>query len=343
MLTGACALMASFAAPAVVRAQGLPGVRRATLHNEDEIRRKEIWKRDTVVVRRAGDVIPEVARVAKEGPREKADWFTMPTKCPVCGSAIAKGEDEAVARCTGGLFCPAQRKQALLHFAGRRAMNIENLGDKLVEQLVESGLVRTAPDLYKLGVAKLAELERMAEKSAQNVVAGIEKSRDTTLARFIYALGIRNVGETTSKDLARHFGSLDKLMEADVEALQGTPDVGPIVAESIARFFAEKHNREVVEQLRAAGVRWTEGEGAAAKAATGPFAGKIVVLTGTLSIPRDDAKALIEEAGGKITGSVSKKTDYVVAGTEAGSKLDKANELGVPVLDEAQFLKMLDK
>jgi len=209
--------------------------------------------------------------------------------------------------------------------------------------LVESGLVRTAPDLYKLGVAKLAELERMAEKSAQNVVAGIEKSRDTTLARFIYALGIRNVGETTSKDLARHFGSLDKLMEADVEALQGTPDVGPIVAESIARFFAEKHNREVVEQLRAAGVHWTEGEGAASKAATGPFAGKIVVLTGTLSIPRDDAKAMIEEAGGKITGSVSKKTDYVIAGAEAGSKLDKANELGVRVLDEAQFLEMLGK
>ncbi|APV52130.1 DNA ligase (NAD(+)) LigA [Betaproteobacteria bacterium GR16-43] len=315
----------------------------ATLHNEDEIRRKEIWKRDTVVVRRAGDVIPEVARVAKEGPREKSDWFTLPTQCPICGSAIAKGEDEAVARCTGGLFCPAQRKQALLHFAGRRAMNIENLGDKLVEQLVEGGLVRTPADLYKLGVAKLAELERMAEKSAQNVVAGIEKSRDTTLARFIYALGIRNVGETTSKDLARHFGSLDKLMDADVEALQGTPDVGPIVAESIARFFAEKHNREVVEQLRAAGVHWKEGEGTAEKASTGPFAGKIVVLTGTLSIPRDDAKAMIEEAGGKITGSVSKKTDYVVAGAEAGSKLDKAQELGVAVLDEKQFLTMLGK
>jgi DNA ligase (NAD+) len=321
----------------------------ATLHNEDEIARKEIFKRDTVVVRRAGDVIPEVARVARPGPREKADRFVMPSKCPVCGSAVARGEDEAVARCTGGLFCPAQRKQALLHFAGRRALDIENLGGKLVDQLVDAGIVRTPADLYKLGVAKLAELERMAEKSAANVVAGIEKSRDTTLARFIYALGIRNVGEVTAKDLARHFGSLDALMAADVEALQGTPDVGPIVAESIAGFFAERHNREVIEQLRAAGVHWKEGEGVGAKATSlsgspgGPFAGKIVVLTGTLGIPRDDAKALIEEAGGRITGSVSKKTDYVIAGAEAGSKLDKANELGITVLDEDQFLKMLDR
>ena len=315
----------------------------ATLHNEDEVRRKDIWKRDTVVVRRAGDVIPEVARVAKPGPREKSDGFVMPKKCPECGSAIAKAEDEAVARCTGGLICPAQRKQALLHFASRRAMDIEGLGDKLVEQLVDEGIVRTPADLYKLGVGKLAELERMAERSAANVVAGIDRSRDTTLARFIYALGIRNVGEVTAKDLARHFGSLDALMAADVEQLQETPDVGPIVAESIARFFAERHNREVIEQLRAAGVHWEEGEGAArARSPEGPFAGKIVVLTGTLSMPRDDAKALIEEAGGKITGSVSKKTDYVVAGAEAGSKRDKAQALGVPVLTEAQFLKMLD-
>jgi DNA ligase (NAD+) len=315
----------------------------ATLHNEDEVRRKDIWKRDTVVVRRAGDVIPEVARVAKPGPREKSDWFVLPKKCPECGSAIAKSEDEAVARCTGGLFCPAQRKQALLHFASRRAMDIEGLGDKLVEQLVDAGIVHTPADLYKLGIANLAELERMAEKSAANVVAGIDRSRDTTLARFIYALGIRNVGEVTAKDLARHFGSLDALMAADVEQLQEAPDVGPIVAESIARFFAERHNREVIEQLRAAGVHWKESEGAArAGSPEGPFAGKIVVLTGTLSMPRDDAKALIEEAGGKITGSVSKKTDYVVAGAEAGSKLDKAQELGVPVLTEAQFLKMLD-
>ena len=311
----------------------------ATLHNEDEIRRKDIWKGDTVVVRRAGDVIPEVARVAKKGDRDRP--FRMPSKCPVCGSAVVKSEDEAVARCTGGLFCPAQRKQSLLHFASRRAMDIEGLGDKLVDQLVEAGIVRTPADLYKLGIAKLAALERMAEKSAANVNEAIEKSKDTTLGRFIYALGIRNVGEVTAKDLARHFGGLDALMDAGVEQLQEAPDVGPVVAQSIAGFFRERHNREVIEQLRAAGVRWKEGA-PARPATSGPFAGKIVVLTGTLAaMTRDQAKERIEAAGGKITGSVSKKTDYVVAGTEAGSKLDKANELGVKVLDEEQFLKLI--
>ena len=317
-------------------------VTNATLHNEDEIRRKEIWKRDTVVVRRAGDVIPEVARVAKAGPREESDWFTMPSRCPICGSAVMREEEGAVARCSGGLVCPAQRKAALLHFAGRRAMNIEGLGDKLVDQLVEGGLVRTPADLYKLGVAKLAALERMAEKSAANVWAGIEKSKDTTLARFIYALGIRNVGEVTARDLARHFGSLDALMDAGTGQLQEAPDVGPVVAESIAAFFREPHNREGVEQLRAAGVRWTEGPPRAAAKEAGPFAGKIVVLTGTLAaMSRDEAKERIEAAGGKVTGSVSKKTDFVVAGEEAGSKLDRAKELGVAVLDEKSFLEMI--
>ena len=314
----------------------------ATLHNEDEIRRKDIWKRDTVVVRRAGDVIPEIARVASEGPREKpGDWFDLPSKCPECGSAIVRLEDEAVARCTGGLICPAQRKQSLLHFASRRAMDIEGLGYRLVDQLVDSGLVRTPADIYKLGIAKLAALERMADKSAANVVAAIEKSKDTTLARFIYALGIRNVGEVTAKDLARHFGTLDALMDAGMGELQEAPDVGPIVAESIAGFMRERHNREVIEQLRAAGVAWKEG--APARPATaGPFVGKIVVLTGTLgAMTRDEAKERIEALGGRISGSVSKKTDYVVAGDEAGSKLDKARELGVTVLDEARFLKML--
>jgi len=266
----------------------------------------------------------------------------MPKKCPVCGSAVEKTEDGAVARCTGGLFCAAQRKQSLLHFASRRALDIEGLGDKLVDQLVEGGIVRTPAELYKLGVAKLAALERMAEKSASNLWSAIEKSKDTTLARFIYALGIRNVGEVTAKDLARHFGSLDALMDAGVEQLQEAPDVGPIVAESIASFFREKHNREVIEQLRAAGVTWKEGAPAPRAAASGPFAGKIVVLTGTLAaMSRDEAKERIEALGGKVTGSVSKKTDYVVAGTEAGSKLDKANELGVQVLDEEQFLKLI--
>jgi DNA ligase (NAD+) len=314
-------------------------VTNATLHNEDEIRRKDIWKGDIVVVRRAGDVIPEVARVEKKGPRSEP--FRMPKKCPVCGSAVVRGEDEAVARCTGGLICAAQRKQSLLHFAGRRAMDIEGLGDKIVDQLVEGGIVRTPADLYKLGVAKLAALERMAEKSAANVNAAIEKSKDTTLARFVYALGIRNVGEVTAKDLAAHFGAIDPIMDASVDQLQEVPDVGPVVAESIAAFFREPHNREVVEQLRAAGVRWTEGAGAK-RAASGAFAGKIVVLTGTLStMGRDDAKERIEAAGGKVTGSVSKKTDYVIAGAEAGSKLDRAAELGVKVLDEDEFLKLL--
>jgi DNA ligase (NAD+) len=239
------------------------------------------------------------------------------------------------------LFCPAQRKQALLHFASRRAMDIEGLGDKLVDQLVESGVVRTPADLYKLGIAKLAELERMAEKSAANVQAAIEKSKSTTMPRFVYALGIRNVGEVTARDLARHFGTLDALMDASLEQLQEAPDVGPIVAESVAGFFREKHNREVIEQLRAAGVHWKEGT-PPERATAGPFAGKIVVLTGTLSsMTRDEASERIESLGGKVTGSVSKKTDYVVAGEEAGAKLDKARELGVAVVDEKQFLKML--
>jgi DNA ligase (NAD+) len=315
----------------------------ATLHNEDEVRRKDVWRRDTVVVRRAGDVIPEVARVAKKGPREKGDWFVMPAKCPECGSAVERVEDGAVARCTGGLVCPAQRKQSLLHFASRRAMDIEGLGDKLVDQLVDAGLVRTPADLYKLGIAKLAELERMAQKSAANVSAAIGRSKDTTLGRFIYALGIRNVGEVTARDLARHFGTLDALMDASVEQLMEVPDVGPVVAESIAAFFRERHNREGVEQLRAAGVKWKE-ENPSGRAASGPFAGKIVVLTGSLSsMTRDEAKDRIEAGGGKVTGSVSKKTDYVVAGEEAGSKLDKARELDVAVIDEAKFLEMLER
>ncbi len=317
-------------------------VSNATLHNEDEIRRKEVWLRDTVVVRRAGDVIPEVARVAKPGPREEADRFVMPTACPECGSTIVRLEGEAIARCSGGLICPAQRKALLLHFASRRAMDIEGLGDKLVEQLVDGGVVRTPADLYRLGIASLAQLERMAEKSAANVVAGIERSKDTTLARFIFALGIRHVGEVTARDLARHFGGLDALMDADVATLQEAPDVGPVVAESVARFLAEPHNREVIAQLRAAGVQWQEGE-RAARAPAGPFAGKIVVLTGTLaSMTRDEAKERIEAAGGKVTGSVSKKTDYVVAGAEAGTKLERARELGIAVLDEARFRAVLE-
>ena len=317
-------------------------VTNATLHNEDEVRRKDVWRGDTVVVRRAGDVIPEVARVAAHGPRQPADRFLMPARCPECGSAVVRPEGEAVARCTGGLFCPAQRKQALLHFASRRAMDIEGLGEKLVDQLVDGQVVRTPAELYKLGLAKLAALDRMGEKSAQNVLDALEKSKRTTLARFIHALGIRNVGEATARDLARHFGDVDPLMTADLESLQAVRDVGPVVAQSIRDFFAEPHNVEVVEQLRAAGLTW-ERE-APARLATGAAAGRTFVLTGTLpALTREEAGALIESHGGKVSGSVSRKTDYVVAGAEAGSKLEKARQLGVTILDEDQLLALLRK
>jgi DNA ligase (NAD+) len=315
-------------------------VTNATLHNEDEVRRKDVRIGDTVIVRRAGDVIPEVVAVVPERRPILAPEFVMPKTCPVCGSAVEKPEDEAIARCSGGLFCPAQRKQALLHFASRRAMDIEGLGDKLVEQLVDNAIIKTPADLYKLGILALANLERMAEKSAANILAAIEKSRQTTLARFIFALGIRNVGEATAKDLARHFGGLDALMAANAECLQQVPDVGPVVAASIARFFAESHNVEVVEQLRAAGVKWREDEPVTVTGSM--LAGKTFVLTGTLpTLSRDAAKDLIEARGGKVAGSVSKKTHYVVAGAEAGSKLEKARELGVAILDEAELMEML--
>ncbi len=317
-------------------------VTNATLHNEDEVRRKGVHIGDTVVVRRAGDVIPEVVRVVPEKRLILAPEFVMPKRCPVCGSHVVRGGDEAVARCSGGLVCPAQRRQALLHFASRRAMDIEGLGDKLVEQLVGGQLVRTPADLYRLRLPALSNLARMAEKSAGNLLAAVEHSKRTTLARFIYALGIRNVGETTAKDLARHFGSLDRLLAADETALLRVNDVGPVVAQSLLQFFGEPHNLEVVQQLRAAGVVWAEGD--AAPAAAGAIAGKTFVLTGTLpSLTRDAAKALIEAGGGKVTGSVSKKTDFVVAGAEAGSKLEKAQELGVAVIDEEQLLELLDK
>ncbi|WP_137924589.1 NAD-dependent DNA ligase LigA [Cupriavidus sp. 2SB] len=316
-------------------------VTNATLHNEDEIRRKDVHIGDTVIVRRAGDVIPEVVAVVLERRPADARAFVMPTACPVCGSHVEKLEGEVIARCTGGLICAAQRKQALLHFAQRRAMDIEGLGDKVVEQLVDNGIVHTPADLYKLGVAKLAALDRMADKSASNIVAAIDKSRETTLNRFIFALGIRHVGEATAKDLAKHFGKLDNLLAADEAALLDVNDVGPVVAQSIANFLAEDHNVEVIEQLRAAGVHWVESE-PAARAAPLPLAGKTIVLTGTLpTLSREEAKERLEAAGAKVAGSVSKKTDYVVAGAEAGSKLEKAQALNVPVLDEDGMLKLL--
>ncbi len=316
-------------------------VTNATLHNEDEVRRKDVHVGDTVVVRRAGDVIPEVVRVATPGPRRTEDRFVMPARCPVCDSLVVRLEDESAARCSGGLYCSAQRKQALLHFASRRALDIEGLGDRLVEQLVDQNLVRTPADLYALDEQRLAGLERMGEKSAANVLAAIAKSRDTTLARLIYALGIRNVGESTARDLAQCFGSMEAVIAADESVLQQVPDVGPIVAQSVAQFFAEPHNLEVIAALRAAGVRY---ETVAPRAVVaGAVAGRSFVLTGALpGMSRDDAKARIEAAGGKVTGSVSKKTDFVVAGSDAGSKLDKAQALGVAVIDEQQLIALLE-
>ena len=315
----------------------------ATLHNEDELRRKDLKIGDTVIVRRAGDVIPEVASPILSLRPVDAREFVMPVRCPECDSAIMKLEGEAVARCTGGLYCPAQRKQALLHFAQRRALNIEGLGDKLVDQIVERGLVHSPADLYRLGLAALSSLERMAEKSAQNLLDGIAASKQTTLARFMFALGIRHVGEATARDLAKHFGNLDRLMDAPLDELLRVNDVGPVVAQSIRQFFDQPHNREVVEQLRACGVHWPETAGNAAVDAKGPFAGKTVVLTGTLSsMSRDDAKDRLEALGAKVSASVSKKTDFVVAGAESGSKLDKAQALGVAVLTEVEFLSYLN-
>ncbi|WP_322469148.1 NAD-dependent DNA ligase LigA [Hydrogenophaga sp. SNF1] len=315
-------------------------VTNATLHNEMEARRKDVRVGDTVIVRRAGDVIPEVVSVLLDKREGDPPVFTMPSHCPVCGSLAVREEGEADHRCTGGLFCAAQRKQAILHYAQRRAVDIEGLGDKLVEQLVDSGLIKTLPDLYKLGLAALAGLERMAEKSAQNVLDALNKRRETTLPRLLFGLGIRHVGEATAKDLARHFGGLDRIMDASVDELLQVNDVGPVVAQSIRTFFEQPHNREVVEQLRAAGVHWPENEGE--HNTPQPLLGKTFVLTGSFpTLKREDAKAMLEAAGAKVAGSVSKKTDYVVAGEEAGSKLDKARELGVAVIDEAAMLALL--
>ena len=316
-------------------------VTNATLHNEDEVRRKDIRIGDTVIVRRAGDVIPEVLSYVPELRPADAREFVMPVQCPVCGSPVVRPEDEAIARCSGGwVKCAAQRKGGLLHFVSRRAMDIEGFGDQLIEQLVDKHIITTAADLYKIGFRALAELDRMADKSAQNVLAALEKSKSTTLARFIYALGIRHVGEATAKELARHFGNLDALLQASEEQLLDVADIGPVVAGSIRSFLDDPMNLELIEQLRAAGVHWPEHE---VEHAAKPFAGKTFVLTGTLpNLTRDEAAEKIEAAGGKVAGSVSKKTHYVVAGAEAGSKLAKAEELGVPVLDEAGLLQLLD-
>lgn len=316
-------------------------VTNATLHNEDEIRRKDVRVGDTVSVRRAGDVIPEVVAVVEARRPADAREFVMPVRCPACGSHVIRLPDEAAARCTGGLYCPAQRKQAILHFASRRALDIEGLGEKLVNQLVARELVANPADLYTLDQPVLAGLARMAEKSAAKLLAAIESSKKTTLARFIYALGIRNVGEATAKELARYFGTLEALMRASEDALQPVPDIGPIVAQSIAQFFAEAHNCGVIRQLRQAGVFWVEAAGAGV--APSRISGKTFVLTGALPhLTREEAKARIEARGGKVTGSVSRKTHFVVAGADPGGKYEKALALEVSLLDEDGLLALLE-
>ncbi len=316
-------------------------VTNATLHNEDEVRRKDIRLGDCVIVRRAGDVIPEVVANVPERRPDNAIEFVMATACPVCGSPIVRLEEEAIARCSGGwLTCAAQRKGGLLHFVSRRAMDIEGLGEQLVEQLVDKGLVNTPADFYHLPLDTLSGLDRMAKKSAQNVLDALEKSKTTTLARFIYALGIRHVGESTAKSLAKHFGSLDALLASDEARVLEVADIGPVVALSIRSFFSDPLNRQLIDQLRASGIHWEEGQ---PEKSNDLLAGKTFVLTGTLpTLSRDDARAMIEAAGGKVAGSVSKKTSYVVAGEEAGSKLTRAEELGVAILDEEQFLKLVE-
>jgi DNA ligase (NAD+) len=315
-------------------------VTNATLHNELEARRKDVRVGDTVIVRRAGDVIPEVVSVVLDRRPLDAPQFTMLTHCPVCGSQAEREEDEADHRCTGGLFCSAQRKQAIWHFAHRRAMDVDGLGDKLVDQLVDTAQVNTLADLYHLKLDRLANMDRMAEKSAVNLLEALEKSKTTTLGRFLFSLGIRHVGEATAKELARHFGQLDAIMAASEDALLQVADVGPVVAHSIRTFFDQPHNREVVQALRDAGVSWPEGEALAPTEM--PLTGITVVLTGTLqSMGRDEAKEKLEALGAKVAGSVSKKTHYVVAGAESGSKLDKAQALGVPVLDDTGLALLL--
>ena len=337
-------------------------VTNATLHNEDDVRRKDVWRRDVVTVRRAGDVIPEVVNVSRTGPREAADRFHMPAQCPICGSEVVRLEGEAAARCTGGLFCPAQRKGALLHFASRRAMDIEGLGEKLVDQLVDQDIVHTPADIYRLDAATLAGLERMGEKSARNVLAAVERSKNPTLARFVYALGIPGVGEEVARILAEHFSALDSLLGADWAELaerkktvqkenaarkrRGEPlvspvleGIGPELMESLAKFLSQKHNQEVIAQLTSSGGASVQGE---RRASTGHLSGKVFVLTGTLpKLTREEAKDMIEARGGKVAGSVSSQTDYVVAGAEAGSKLEKAHKLGIAVVDEEALRRIL--
>ena len=315
-------------------------VSNATLHNQDEIDRLDVRKGDTVIVRRAGDVIPQIVSVVKSRRQGKPRRFHLPEKCPVCNSETARFDDEAVTYCTGGLFCEAQRKEAIKHFASRRAMNIDGLGDKLVEQLVDEGLINTIADLYHLEVEKLCELDRMAEKSAKNLVGSLIKSKSTTLSRFLFSLGIHSIGETTAQTLASHFATLENIMNATEEGLLEVPDVGPIVAENLLTFFKQEHNLEVVKQLLDVGINWPEIKKKSMDEQ--PLSGKTFVVTGTLeTMGRNDAKAALHELGAKVSGSVSKKTDYVVVGENAGSKATKASDLGIKILNENELIKLL--
>ena len=314
-------------------------VSNATLHNRDEIARLDVREGDSVIVRRAGDVIPEVLSVIKERRPKKSTPFEFPERCPVCDSAVVYERDGVIARCSGGLYCPAQRKENIKHFAGRKAMDIEGLGDKIVDQLLEQGLIHDVSDLYSLDVEQVSSLERMAEKSATNLINALEKSKKTTLAQFLFALGIPLVGETTAETLADNFGDLDSIMAADEESLQQVPDIGPVVAESIQIFFEQSHNREIIEKLLGSGIEWPRAEPRAA-VGDSPFNEKTVVLTGTLSMARSEAKKILQNLGAKVTGSVSKNTDFVVVGADPGSKADKAEQLGVSIIDEQAFLEM---
>jgi DNA ligase (NAD+) len=312
----------------------------ATLHNMDEIQRKDVRVGDTVYIRRAGDVIPEVVRVIPDMRPEGTEAVVMPSQCPVCQSDIVRIEGEAVARCSGGLFCPAQRKEAIKHFASRKALDIDGLGDKLVEQLVDLEMIKTPADLFDLSVEQIAKLERMAKKSAENLINALEKSKSTTLPRFIYALGIREVGEATARNLANHFRTIDAIKNASIDELQQTQDIGPVVASFIQSFFEQEHNNEVIEKLLDNGVNWPA---ITTENTSNTLAGVTFVLTGALSKPRDEYKALLLEAGAKVSGSISAKTDYLVAGEKAGSKLDKAKNLGVTIIDEQRLTSMLSE
>jgi DNA ligase (NAD+) len=317
-------------------------VSNATLHNIDELRRKDVRVGDTVILRRAGDVIPEVVRVMQEKRPRKTVPVELPRKCPICGSDVEREEDEAVARCTGALVCPAQLKESLRHFASRRALDIEGLGSKLIDQLVDAGTVKNPADLYRLSAGQLADMERMGEKSAAKLVQAIERSKDATLSRFLYALGIRDVGEATAAALAGHFRTLDAIRKSSAEEIEEVPDVGPVTAAHIHAFMAEPRNAKVIDALRASGVKWTESQRIAVKDSA--VSGKTFVLTGKLSsLSRDEAADLVRGLGGKVAGSVSKKTDFVVVGDDAGSKLKRANELGLTILDEDQFLAMVGR